>query len=220
MPLNLNYPSLWLCLYSQWSASKSENSALDGPRTSADPLCEFMQIDEKKPASDLAAAASDAPAAASDVGAGAVATAKSAVEVITAAGVQQHRGDDEDSDLCWEFLVKFRDRGYIHCKWVTDDTLKAAGKLVPSLARKVQNFLRSPAAEGVRAFLLLTMGWVHSRYNELLFHNCTNQRSRTSMGVASHGWLSIDMICLVVLSNYVACVPSALRFYDPPSQFT
>ena len=80
------------------------------------------------------------------------AKARTAVEVIEAAAARGvgGRAAEQESSTGWEYLIKFKGRGYVHAKWIPDDTLKAAGKLVPSVARKVQNFLRALAANPVR----------------------------------------------------------------------
>lgn len=96
-----------------------------------------------------AAGGGAAVSAAAGGGGPAAAKAKTAVEVIEAAAARTAAGASDEEGISWEYLVKFKGRGYIHAAWVPDDTMRAAGKLVPTVARKVQNFLRSPAADGV-----------------------------------------------------------------------
>ena len=71
--------------------------------------------------------------------------AKSAVEVIDEAATLGKRGQADDGGAGWEYLLKFRGRGYIHCRWAPENALRAAGKMVPAVGRKLQNFLRASA---------------------------------------------------------------------------
>ena len=71
--------------------------------------------------------------------------AKSAVEVIEEAEALGKRGQTDDRGAGWEYLLKFRGRGYIHCRWAPEEALRAAGKMVSAVGRKLQNFLRASA---------------------------------------------------------------------------
>jgi len=93
---------------------------------------------------DIPARSEAAPDAAS-----AVPEAKSAVEVIEEATALGKRGQADDRGAGWEYLLKFRGRGYIHCRWAPEEALRAAGKMVPAVGRKLQNFLRASAIHEV-----------------------------------------------------------------------
>lgn len=45
-----------------------------------------------------------------------------------------------------EYLLKFRERSYRHCRWVAGADLRARAKLLPGLVRKVANFDKLQAA--------------------------------------------------------------------------
>ena len=72
--------------------------------------------------------------------------AKSAVEVIEEATALGKRGHAGDQGAGWEYLLKFRGRGYIHCRWAPEAALRAAGRMVPAIGRKLQNFLRASSS--------------------------------------------------------------------------
>ena len=95
-----------------------------------------------------------AQAATASAEAGARGAAKSAVEVIEEAAAFGKRGAGtaDDHGAGWEYLLKFRGRGYIHCRWVPEETLRAAGKMVPAVGRKLQKFLKASSTQEVLDF--------------------------------------------------------------------